>query len=281
MTCDLHTHTHFSDGTDSPTELARLARERGLRAIALTDHNTVHGLDEFLAACENEGIIGIGGIEFSTDFLNVELHVIGLFIEPRYYDDIMAFVAPMMKRKAEANDDLVERLRADGYVIDYDRAKREAGGQVNRAHIATELIRSGYIKSPEEAFSDLLKKNGKYYTVAKRIDAFETIRYIKSIGGVAILAHPFLELTEKELRDFLPKAREAGLDAMEVYYTKFDEKTTNLAKRIADEFGILPSGGSDYHGWRKPGTELGTGKGNLNIDFSIYEELLKRKGLGT
>ena len=278
MTCDLHTHTYNSDGTDSPRELARLAREKGIKAIALTDHNTVAGLDEFLSATADEGIIGIGGIEISTDYNGIELHVIGLFIEPKYYDEVTAFVTPMMKRKAEANDELVRKLQADGYVIDYERAKREAGGQINRAHIATELIRGGYITSPEEAFSGLLQKNGKYYTVAKRIDAFETIRFIKSIGGVAILAHPFLELTESELRVFLPLAREAGLDAMEVYYTKFDEKTTALAKSLTEEFEILPSGGSDYHGWRKPGTELGTGKGNLSVNFSIYEELLKRKG---
>lgn len=278
MTCDLHAHTSFSDGTDSPRELARLAKERGIRAIALTDHNTTRGLEDFLKACKDEGVIGVGGIEISTDYNGVELHVIGLFIKPEYYEDVMKFVAPLMKRKAEANDDLVERLRKDGYVIDYDRAKREAGGQINRAHIATELIRGGYIKTPEEAFTGLLKKNGRYYTVAKCIDVFETIRYIKSIGGVAILAHPFLELTEKELREFLPRACEAGLDAMEVYYTKFDGETTALAKSIADEFGLLPSGGSDYHGWRKPGTELGTGKGNLCIDFSIYENLLDRKG---
>ena len=277
MTCDLHTHTYFSDGTDSPRELARLARECGLGAVALTDHNTVAGLDEFLSAARDEGIIGIGGIEFSTDYKEIELHILGLFIKPEHYEDVTAFVAPMMKRKAEANDELVRKLAADGYVIDYERAKREAGGQINRAHIATELIRGGYISTPEEAFSGLLKKNGKYYTVAKRIDAFETIKYIKSIGGVAILAHPFLELSEAELREFLTDACRVGLDAIEVYYSKFDEQTTALAKEIADEFGILPSGGSDYHGWRKPGTELGVGRGNLRVDFSIYGELLKRK----
>lgn len=278
MTCDLHTHTFHSDGTDSPRTLAKLARERGLSAIALTDHNTVAGLDDFLVATADEGIIGISGIEISTDYKNIELHIIGLFIEPKYYDEVTAFVTPMMERKAKANDELVQRLIADGYKIDYERAKREAGGQVNRAHIATELVRGGYISTPEEAFSGLLKKNGKYYTLVKRIDVFETIRFIKSIGGVAIFAHPFLELNESELREFLPLAREAGLDAMEVYYTKFDENTTALAKSLADEFGLLPSGGSDYHGWRKPGTELGTGKGNLRVDFSIYEDILKRKG---
>ena len=278
MTCDLHTHTHFSDGTDSPRELARLAQEAGLSAIALTDHNTVAGLSEFLAACHDEGITGIGGIEFSTDYNEIELHIIGLFIKPEHYDDVTAFVTPMMKRKSEANDELVKKLALDGYVIDYERAKREAGGQINRAHIATELIRAGYISTPEEAFSGLLKKNGKYYTVAKRIDALEVIRYIKSIGGVAILAHPFLELSEGELREFLVGACEAGLDAIEVYYSKFDDKTTALAKKITDEFGILASGGSDYHGWRKPGIELGVGRGKLKVDFKIYEELSKRKG---
>ena len=277
MTCDLHTHTYHSDGTDSPRELARLAKESGLSAIALTDHNTVSGLPEFLSATEEYGIIGVGGTEISTDYDGVELHIIGLFVEPEYYGAVNDFVAPMMERKARANDELVERLMKDGYVIDYERAKREAGGQINRAHIATELMRAGYVKSPEEAFGGLLRKNGKYYTVTKRIDVFETISFIKSIGGVAILAHPFLELNESELRRFLPLAKKAGLDAMEVYYSKFDEETTALASNIAKELDILPSGGSDYHGWRKPGVALGVGKGNLSVDLSIFEALLRKK----
>lgn len=276
MICDLHAHSYFSDGTDSPRELVKLAAELGIGALALTDHNTAMGLAEFCDAASEYGIKAVPGIEFSTDYNNIELHMLGLFIKEKYYSEITEYVAPMMRRKAEANDELVRRLAADGYVIDYERAKRQAGGQINRAHIATELIAGGYVSTPAEAFETLLKKNGKYYTVAKRIDVFEVISYIKSIGGVCVLAHPFLELKEDELRTFLPRAREAGLDGMEVYYSKFDAKTVDLAKRIADEYGILASGGSDYHGWRKPGVKLGVGSLGFTVDGKIYEALRER-----
>ena len=276
MICDLHAHSCFSDGTDTPDELARLASELGIDALALTDHNTTAGLREFCSAAREHGVIAVPGIEFSTDYGKTELHMLGLFIKEKDFSKIEAYVAPMMKRKAEANDELVRKLAADGYIIDYERAKRKAGGQINRAHIATELIARGYVKTPSEAFETLLKKNGKYYTVAKRIDVFEVISYIKSIGGVAVLAHPLLELSEDELRTFLPPAKEAGLDGMEVYYQKFDSSKVQLAERIADEYGILASGGSDYHGWRKPGVMLGHGSGENSIDGKIYEALRER-----
>ena len=276
MICDLHAHSCFSDGTDTPDELARLASELGIDALALTDHNTTAGLREFCSAAREHGVIAVPGIEFSTDYGKTELHMLGLFIKEKDFSKIEAYVAPMMKRKAEENDELVRKLAADGYIIDYERAKRKAGGQINRAHIATELIARGYVKTPSEAFETLLKKNGKYYTVAKRIDVFEVISYIKSIGGVAVLAHPLLELSEDELRTFLPPAKEAGLDGMEVYYQKFDSSKVQLAERIADEYGILASGGSDYHGWRKPGVMLGHGSGENSIDGKIYEALRER-----
>ncbi len=276
MICDMHAHSYFSDGTDSPEELVRLAADMGIGALALTDHNTVSGLDRFIEAARLYGISAVPGIEFSTDYNDTELHMLGLFISEKHYSEITDFVAPMMKRKAEANDELVRKLAADGYIIDYERAKSQAGGHLNRAHIATELIAGGYVSTPAEAFETLLKKNGKYYTVAKRIDVFRVISYIKSIGGVAVLAHPFLELTEAELRTFLPKAKAAGLDGIEVYYSKFNRETCELAKKIADEYGLLASGGSDYHGWRKPGVTLGCGSEGLTIDGKIYDSLKAR-----
>ena len=136
---------------------------------------------------------------------------------------------------------------------------------------------AGYVNSIEEAFDTLLSKNGPFYTQPKRLDVFEVIRFVKSIGSVSVLAHPFLNLSEAELREFLKKAKSEGLHAMDTLYSKFDEDTTALARKIAKEYGILESGGSDFHGWRKPGIELGIGKGSLAVPVTFLDELEKLK----
>ncbi len=278
--CDLHTHSNFSDGTDIPTEIIEKAEKIGLSAVALTDHNTVSGLPEFLAAAEGKSIKAIAGIEISTDYFDTELHIVGLFIDPASFDSVEEFVRPMVKRKEDNNRLVIEKLRAGGYDIDFDEIKaKTADGKFNRAHIATELTEKGYTKSIGDAFATLLAKDSVYYVANKRIPTFEAIEFLKSVGAVTVLAHPFLDLNEKELRVFLPEAKKHGLDAMECYYSKFDEETRRLAASLADEFGIEKSGGSDYHGKRKPDISLGVGRGDLRVDENIYKTLFERKNI--
>ena len=271
--CDLHTHSHYSDGTYSPAELVSTAEAKGLSAIVLCDHNTVEGLGEFFAAAKGKALEAIGGVEFSTDYGDVELHIVGMFITLEHLEAVDGMVTELRHRKEASNIALVENLRSDGYDVDYNEIKAANPGIVNRAHIAANLVEKGYTGSIKEAFDTLLSKDGKYYVPAKRLDAFETIKFIKSIGMVAILAHPFLNLSEAELREFLPRAIECGLDGMETLYSDYDEQTTACAVRIAREFGIKESGGSDFHGARKPGIELGTGRGDLRVPDSLLQQL--------
>ena len=275
--CDLHVHSTYSDGTLSPAELIRLAEKENIGAIALSDHNTVAGLPEFLLAAKESPVEAIPGIEFSTEYHGGELHILGLFLQPQHYDAVKEKVEQMMRRKDESNINLVAALKGAGIDLDYGKIKAGTpDGLVNRAVIAAEVVRLGYCGSIKEAFSEWLSEERGYFRPARRLDALETVRFIKSIGAVAVLAHPFLNLDEAGLREFLPKAVAHGLDAMEVYYPKFSESQTVLAVQIAEEFGLLPSGGSDFHGANKPDIRLGTGRDNLRIPYRVLEALAQR-----
>ena len=277
---DLHTHTHFSDGTYSPAELIDEAERMGLAAIALCDHNTVRGLDEFLAAAQGRNIEAVPGIEFSTDYLTsegrvLELHMLALFVRPKHHEAINALVAQMADNKQKSNRALIKELQRHGYDITYDEVCSEANGNVNRAHVAAVMTRKGYTPTIQEAFAMLLNPENGLYQPPARLPVFETIKFIRSIGAVPVLAHPFLPFKDNEagLRAFLEQAIPCGLVGMETLYSTYDKKTTALSRAIAHEYGLCESGGSDFHGERKPDIALGTGKGNLAIPYEFLNKL--------
>ena len=277
---DLHTHTHFSDGTYSPAELIDEAERVGLSAIALCDHNTVRGLDEFLAAAQGRNIEAVPGIEFSTDYVlpeskTIELHLLALFIRSEHHEAINALVAQMAENKQKSNRALIKELQHHGYDITYDEVCAEANGNVNRAHVAAVMTRKGYTPTIQEAFAMLLNPENGLYQPPARLPVFETIKFIRSIGAVPVLAHPFLPFKDNEagLRAFLDQAIPCGLVGMETLYSTYDEKTTALSRAIAHEYGLCESGGRDFHGERKPDIALGTGRGNLTIPYEFLEKL--------
>lgn len=277
MICDLHIHSIYSDGTSTPHEIIEKSIELGISAIALTDHNTVDGLPFFAEAALGKNIDIVLGAEFSVDYNGKELHLLGLFIKPEHFNKISALMSEVMALKERSNIDLVNALVAAGFDLDYNEIKRNTpNGKTNRAHIATAMMNKGYVSSVNEAFKTYLSKDGIYYKEPKRIDVFEMIDFIKSIGAVSVLAHPFLNLSEDELSSFLPIAKQRGLDGMECYYSLYDDETITASLWLADKFGLLPSGGSDFHGSRKPDIELGIGKGNLKIPYEWYLELKKK-----
>lgn len=276
MLCDLHVHSHFSDGTDSPRQLIEQARALGLKAIALCDHNTVAGLPSFVEAAQGSGVEAVPGCEFSTDYQGTELHILGLFLRPEHYPVVSQLLEDAQRRKEESSRALVAALKEAGYALDYEKICRRSSGQINRAHVAAELMEQGYVSSIQEAFKDLLTKRRGFYHPPERIGAYDCIRFIKSLGAVAVLAHPFLNLEAQQLRQFLPQAVEAGLDGMEVYYAKYKPETTRIAVEMAREFSLLPSGGSDYHGENKPDIAMGSGRGDLQIPYA-WLKALERK----
>ena len=278
-TCDLHCHSTFSDGTLTPTELIALAKKQGLSALALTDHNTAGGLPEFVEAGRKAGLTAVAGCEFSTEYDGRELHVVGLFFPERAWAEIDDFVEHMHEAKRNANRKLISALRADGYDVTYEEAAAlTETGDFNRAHIARVLLAKGQVESVKAAFDSILSEGGGYYVPARKLSSISTIRFIKMYGGVAVLAHPFLNLDYDGLLGFLPEAKKAGLDAIETRYTEFDGETTRKADELAERFGLLHSGGSDFHGETKPNISLGTGYGDLCVPYGYYEALAVRAG---
>lgn len=275
-TCDLHTHSYYSDGTLSPAQLIAGAEQAGLSAIVLSDHNTVAGLPEFIAAGAKSPVEAVPGVEFSSEYQGTELHILGLFIRPEHYPEVDDLLRQFLMRKEASNRALIARLNEQGMALSYDAIAEKAAGRINRAVIGAEMVRLGYCESVRQAFDCWLSQSKGYYVPPLRPDAFEVIRFIKSIGAVAVLAHPFLNLDGEKLCTFLKTAVPAGLDGMEVYYSRYSEETTRLARSVAEQFGLLYSGGSDFHGDNKPDIVLGKGTGNLQIPLSLLDGLRER-----
>jgi predicted metal-dependent phosphoesterase TrpH len=271
--CDLHVHSNCSDGTLTPSELIFEAEKIGLGAIALTDHNTIDGLPEFITAAAQTSVQAVPGIEFSAEYKETELHILALFIQPHHYDAIKARADAYLREKELSNLALARALNDAGYSIDYEAVKARTAGIPNRANFAAELISKGYLSSVREGCLTILSPKNGLYTPPPRPDAFETISFIRSIGAVSVLAHPFLNLKEPDLRIFLELAKPFGLDAMETRYSTFDATLTEKAIAIARDFSVKESGGSDFHGSNKPDISLGTGKGNLAIPMALLRQL--------
>lgn len=272
--CDLHTHSVYSDGTLTPSEILRLAQDLNLSAVALCDHNTVSGLPDFLKASKNLNIKAVCGAEFSCEFLGKEVHLLGLFIKEEQFDAVTKKVQVLAERKEQSNRQLTRSLRRAGYQIDYDELKSaSAGGQVNRANIAAKLTSLGYTKSPDEAFKTLLLEKHGHYLRPRLLDVFEMIEFLTTIGSASVLAHPFLNLSDTELVEFLPRAKKSGLLGLETLYPKFSNAQTERLRALCREFCLLQSGGSDFHGTNKPDISLGVGRGDLAVPYEFLEKL--------
>lgn len=283
--CDLHTHTHFSDGSFAPEALYALAAAKGLGAIALTDHNTVDGLPSFLQAARTytathaSAPIPVPGVELSTEYTTikgrtVELHILALFLAEEDFAAVRSFTEDYTRDKAIAIRRMLDALRADGYQLDDSEwLSLSANGNLNRAHVAAALQRHGYVSDIKDTIFRMLAAGGRYYTPPRRPSAVDALDFIDSLGAVSVLAHPYLSMTPDEVEAFLPEALTHGLCAMETRYDTYDEATTALAIATAARFGLRESGGSDFHGDLKPGVALGSGRHGLQVPMAIYEGL--------
>ncbi len=269
--CDLHTHSYYSDGTYSPAELITEAERQCLSAVALCDHNTVDGIPAFLQAGETSPVFAVPGVELSTLWQGKELHILGLFLPKDSLAPLEAYTKDYLSRKEASNRDLIGRLQKAGYEIDYNALQASTpNGKLNRAHIAAALAEKGYVSSIREAFGTLLKEGGGFYIPAERPHALEAIAFLRSLSALPVLAHPFLDLDGEELNRFLPEATEAGLMGMEVLHPAHGMEETECALSLCRQYGILPSGGSDFHGTRKPDVTPGM----ENVPHTYFENLL-------
>jgi len=267
--CDLHTHSKVSDGADVPERLIDLAVQAGLKAVALCDHNDVGGLPAFLAAAEGKPIRAIPGVEISVDWQGGELHLLGLFIPESAFETVTEVMAIAQERKRLSNVYLIESLQKAGYDINFETVLKTTDGEgFNRSHVAYVLMQKGYVSSIQEAMDTVLSRKMGHYRPPARYSLWEILALLRRIGAVPVLAHPLMNLTEDRLRVLLPEAKKQGLVGMECLYSEYDEKATRTAFALAEEFGLLPSGGSDYHGERKPHIQIGVGQGDLRIPYA-------------
>lgn len=273
---DLHTHSTESDGTLTPKELMVLAKESGLSAIALTDHDTVTGIQKARPVAEKLGLELVPGIELSTDYQGTEVHILGFYIEDNN-PDFLAKLQEFIDSRETRNEKMAALLQQEGFDISMDVLYREYPDSViTRAHFARYLTEHGYVKNRETVFKKYLGDDCRCYVPREKITPFEAIRLIRLGGGLAFFAHPVLcHMNHDRLRFFIQSLKEAGLSGLEAIYsmnTPGDE--WNMLK-FAKEFDLLISGGSDFHGENKPHIQLGTGRGNLHIPYEILEKIKK------
>ena len=250
---DLHSHSTFSDGRLTPTQLIDLAHRNGVRIMSLTDHDIVDGLPEaFDAAARHQDFTLIPGIEMSTDVPGNEVHILGHFID--WHDEaFLKRLAKLQESRLGRAHAMVERLVQLGKPVTWERVQAFAGeGAVGRPHIALALIEAGHVSSVNEAFDQYLSRNGPAYVERDRLGPDEVVGLLLSVGGMATLAHPRELLASGNLEELLSVLVSAGLTGMEVYYQDYVPEEIETLRALATRFGLIPLGGSDYHGLGNP-----------------------------
>lgn len=294
---DLHCHSTASDGRLTPEEVVALACQKGLRAVALTDHDTVGGLGAFHKAGSASGLETLSGVEISATFDTGTMHIVGLFVDPAHAG-LQAFLKELADGRKIRNPRIVAKLNELGMSLTMDEVEREAGMKddgpgggaidksVGRPHIAAVLIKKGYVKNKAEAFDKYLAKGKPCYFSRFSASPGESIHQIHAAGGLAILAHPpYLtkEWDTTEIDAIVGGLKTAGLDGIEVHYSTHSPEQTAFIGGLAKKYDLMPSGGSDFHGETNGGrkgrtVELGTGFGNnLSVPYEILEGLRQRK----
>jgi predicted metal-dependent phosphoesterase TrpH len=242
---DLHLHTTQSDGRLTPTELITLVADRGLKVVAVTDHDITDGLEPAMAAAAAyPQLTIIPGVELSTDIPGNEVHILGYYI--RYEDTaFQATLARFRDMRVGRAQEMVTRLAEMGMPLDWERVREIAGeGAIGRPHIAQALIERGYVSGRQEAFDKYLDRNGPAYAERDKITPEEAVRLVASVGGVPVMAHPGYT---DDLENVLKGLVAAGLKGMEVHYAQYDEKARAELAEVAERHGLIPCGGTDYH----------------------------------
>jgi len=272
---DLHVHSNASDGTYAPAEVVRLAKEGGLRALALTDHDTIDGLAEAVAAAPRYGVEVIPGVEVSARFPGGSMHILGLDINfPNGH--LNERLAVLKRARAERNPQIIAKLNALGIKITLKQVEKLSGqGQMGRPHIARALMEAGYVRSIQEAFDLYLRYDGQAYVPKFRFPPAEAIAMIREVQGVPVLAHPFTLNLESAaaLQNTLEELMALGLAGVEAIYSEHTPEQEALYLRLAGELGLLVTGGSDFHGDNKPEISLGRMPGQEKLTYERVEAL--------
>lgn len=282
---DLHVHSTRSDGTYSPSELVDYATQKGLAAFALTDHDSIDGLDEAIAYANklrktNPNVPEvIPGIEFSTEYAKRDVHIVGLYIDyhaPEFQQHLKDFVDSRTQRNIKMCTMLKEGTGMD---ISYDKLLTAFPNSViTRAHYAKYMLNHCYIKSMNEAFERYIGDNCPYFIPREKVTPAQAVELILKVGGIPVLAHPLLYgMGKVRLDKLVSELKDAGLMALEAIYCTYSPSDEREMRALATKYDLAISGGSDFHGDNKPKLDLGTGYGSLYVPYEVLTNLHQKK----
>lgn len=278
---DLHVHSTKSDGSFTPTELVDYALEKGLSAFALTDHDTTEGLDEAIdyahklaAANPQKEIEVIPGIEFSTEYMGKDIHIVGLYIDYKS-EYFKKYITQFQNSRTLRNIKMCAKLTEHGVPVTYEELQAYFPGSVlTRAHYAKFLLQKGYVKSMPEAFDRYVGDHAPCFLPREKVTPVQAVKLILKVGGIPVLAHPILyHLSDARLDTLVKELKEAGLVAIEAVYSTYNTAEERQIRGLATKYDLLISGGSDFHGTTKPGLDLAVGYGKLFIPYDILEKM--------
>ena len=272
---DLHVHSTYSDGTCTPEEIVSLAKKVGLTAISLTDHDSVGGISDMKKLCQNNDIRFVPGIELSTSYHEKEVNMLGYFIDEQD-KTFQSYLNDYIDTRLHRNQKMMDELVKHGLNITLsDLQTMFPDSVLTRAHIARYLYNTNQVKSLEEAFAKYIGDGACCFINRKKVSASEAISLIHDAKGIAVLAHPPLyNLSKKDTQEMVKSLADSGLDGIEAVYSTYHNDQEAEMKRLASTFGLVITGGSDFHGTNKKYIHLGTGRGNLYVHDSIYDSLI-------
>lgn len=274
---DMHVHSTASDGSDSPSRLVELADSLGLYAFVLSDHDTVAGVDEALQAARGKGVKVIPGIELSSSYRGGDVHILGINIDHKNPDFVRELVV-FQKSRELRNEKMMAKLAECGFPISEEAKKRIfKDSSVTRAHFARYLMEIGAARTITEAFDRYLRKGCPCYVPREMITPAKALEFIRLAGGQAVLAHPMLyrHLSREELEALILRMKDEGLVGIETFYSTNTPEEEAYTRHLAEKYGLLMTGGSDYHGTVKPDIALMTGRGNLRVPKELLTPFLR------
>lgn len=273
---DLHVHSNVSDGTLSPADVTRLALEKGLDAYALTDHDTTDGIDVALEAARGTSLEVVPGTELSCIYNGKEIHILGLYINHRS-PSLSGTLTQLRKDRDNRNVEMLARFREDGFLITKeDLNGTDDGAVITRAHFARALMQAGYVSTMDQAFRRYLEHGKKYCPQKKTITPPDAVRLILEAGGFPALAHPVqYKLGWAKTAEMVEALKDMGLKGIEVYYSSHTQNDSMRLKEMCLRYGLLPTGGSDFHGSNKPDISIGSGRGGLRVSSLLLDDIRK------